>query len=301
MTLADLAKSLNAYERVDVSAFQRRARVLQVLWRQEQDLDPAERGSRLAAPAAEALKNFLTETVRDVVRTEVMDPLTSAGKLYARPRIFNDLLSSQPLCFNLFGELTRDLDLASAVIADMSNARFLEVCGIEFEYSPGRRKPRYLNDGSAFDVFIRCRNAAGEPCFIGVEVKYHENMRGRAGDHKVRYDEVASTMGCFRDDRLPLMQTPLQQIWRDHLLAGITRVEDGYSDSLFVMLYPRDNTAVQKATDGYRQQLARSDSFATWTLEDFVESLRRFSGAGWIDDFVDRYLAFGKIDDRLAG
>jgi hypothetical protein len=79
MTLADLAKSLNAYERVDVSAFQRRARVLQVLWRQEQDLDPAERGSRLAAPAAEALKNFLTETVRDVVRTEVMDPLTSAG------------------------------------------------------------------------------------------------------------------------------------------------------------------------------------------------------------------------------
>jgi hypothetical protein len=38
------------------------------------------------------------------------------AKLFAQPRIFDDLLSSQPLRFNLFGELTRDLALASRVM-----------------------------------------------------------------------------------------------------------------------------------------------------------------------------------------
>ena len=83
------------------------------------------------------------------------------GKLYGKPRIFNDLLSSQPLCFNLFGELTCDLPLASAVVNSMTDGRFKEVTKIDFEWSPGRRESRYLNDRSAFDVFLRCRTAAG--------------------------------------------------------------------------------------------------------------------------------------------
>ena len=32
---------------------------------------------------------------------------------------------------------------------------------VEFEYSPGRRKPDYLNDRSAFDVFLVCETAKG--------------------------------------------------------------------------------------------------------------------------------------------
>jgi hypothetical protein len=30
-------------------------------------------------------------------------------------------------------------------------------------------------------------------------------------------------------------------------------------------------------------------------------SLKQESGAKWIDDFIDRYLAFGKMDQRLGG
>jgi hypothetical protein len=39
------------------------------------------------------------------VRREVIHPGRDRSKLYGQPRIFNDLLSIQPLSFNLFAEL----------------------------------------------------------------------------------------------------------------------------------------------------------------------------------------------------
>ena len=310
MKLDQLAERLCVLERADMSIFQRRARVLQALWRQERGFGCGEHhgpkgsrplGSRLPMPwAQDTLANFLTDPVREVVRAEVIEVDDGEGKLYGKPRIFNDLLSSQPLCFNLFGELTCDLSLASAVMNSMTGGRFTEVTKIDFEWSPGRRDPRYLNDRSAFDVYLRCRSASGGKGFIGIEVKYHENLAGLAGGHKSEYDKVADKMGCFRENREPLLKSPLQQIWRDHLLAGVTRIEDGHEDGLFVTLYPKDNLDVANALSDYRAQLLSDGSFAAWTLEDFVGKLSSFSGASWIDAFTNRYLAFDKIERRLG-
>jgi hypothetical protein len=189
--------------------------------------------------------------------------------------------------------------LASKVIKTLTAGRFTEVTKIEFEYSPGRRDERYLNDRSAFDVFLRCKTSTGKEGFVGIEVKYHENLAGKAGDDKKEYSIIAKRMECFREDLKPLKQSPLQQIWRDHLLAGITRIVDKYDDGLFVTLYPKDNTHVSKALSAYRTHLTDADSFASWTLEDFVASLRSYSNAPWIAAFTDRYLSFDKIDKLL--
>jgi hypothetical protein len=107
-------------------------------------------------------------------------------------------------------------------------------------------------------------------------------------------------MECFNKDFETLKKSPMQQIWRDHLLAGITRVVDGYDDGLFVTLYPKDNLDVANALSDYRAQLSNEGSFTTWTLEDFIGHLRKRSDAEWIKMFVDRYLAFEKVDHRLA-
>lgn len=306
MTLNNVAKKFDVETSADISQFQRRARLLQSIWRMNQGLLAGDHrgttlGSRLRMPDAEAsLSNFITDGIREVVRAEVLDPVASKGKLYSKPRIFNDLLSSQPLCFNLFGELTRDLKLTSAVVSDMTAGRFAAVESIHFEYSPGRRDPLYLNDRSAFDVFIRCRNVSGLSSFIGIEVKYHEHLRSTCGEHKVRYDEVADMMKCFQGARSTFKTIPLQQIWRDHLLAGIMKKVDGYDDGLFVVLYPKDNLHVANAICDYRRQLVCDESFAAWTIEKFVSVLRKHTEAPWVDIFSDRYIAFDKIDKLLV-
>jgi hypothetical protein len=117
----DLLRSHHAFVKSD-NGFQRTVRLRQALWREKFDYPiglhrGVPLGTRLQMPDAKThLWNYLTDSIRDVVRAEVLDAAGGDGKLFGKPRIFDDLLSSQPLCFNLFGELKRDLALASRVM-----------------------------------------------------------------------------------------------------------------------------------------------------------------------------------------
>lgn len=301
--LDSLAHQYHAFVRSDGADFRQRARVLQSMWREARGYpiglhrgEPL--GSRLAMPwARETLSNYLTDSIRDVVRREVLDASLSAGKVYASPRIFNDLLSSQPLCFNLFAELQQDLALASAVFQVLTGGRIDQVMAIAFEYSPGRGDLRYTADKSAFDVYVAYETPAGKHGFAGVEVKYHENLQDAAARYRVRYDEVANAMGCFDEEARPyLLRQPLQQIWRDHLLAGAHLNADNFDDGFFAFLYPRDNLHCAQAIERYRACLTHEGSFVVWTLEDVVKVVRQQTGAGWPELVFDRYLSFEKLE-----
>ena len=291
------------------SAFQARLRELQSLWRTERGYPIGQHrdqplGSRLEMPLAEEqLLNYLTPTIRDLVRREVIEPEHNQRKLYSRPRIFDDLLSSQPLCFNLFGELAEDLNLATAVCRELWPERVSEVTAIEFEWSPGRADPRYLDNRSAFDVIVFHTTPAGGRGFVGIEVKYHEDLDVKPAAVRPRCLEVAGARRYGRTvfgEPVPdeLLAKPLQQIWLDHLLAlSMLQADDGFSDGLFVFLHPADNRPCSRAAARYASRLADASTFQPLTLEDVVTAIRRHTSAPWIDAFHDRYLSFDKLAD----
>ena len=292
----DLPRSHHAFVKSD-NPFQRAVRLRQALWREKRGYPiglhrGVPLGTRLLMPGAEEhLWNYLTDGIRDVVRAEVLDPRRSEGKLFARPRIFDDLLSSQPLCFNLFGELKRDLSLASRVLGRLAPSRVKTVHRIEFEYSPGRRDPRYTADRSAFDVYVEYESIGGKKGFLGIEVKYHENMNDALAPHRDRYDQVAQGMGCFHANHLPdLRMKPINQLWRDHMLAGSMLLADGRKEGTFVVLYPSENSHAAAAIQKYQACLADSSTFATWTLESFVAALAAEGAGGLPGELKDRYL-----------
>ena len=300
----EILERYDAWERrTDVCDFQWKLRLLQSHWRVQRDLPNAfhhgkRRGAELAMPEAQqTLVNYLTPTIRTVVRREVDGRDRSQGKLFKEPRIYNHLLSSQPLSFNLFGELAEDHELASCVLREMTGGRLARVTAIKFEWSPGRSNERYTNDGSAFDVYVKYEGPAGEPGFLGIEVKYHENLKSSTKDYRLRYDEVAAEMGCFREASLPTLRQagPLQQMWRDHLLSGSHRKSDGFADACFVMVYPELNTACSRAIDAYKGCLRSSDTFDAWTLENFVTCLAQHTEAEWVGLFRDRYLDLSRL------
>lgn len=275
--------------------FQREARLLQALWRERSALSIGEHrgrplGSRLAMPFAEAsLANYLTDGIRQVVRAEVLDSAASAGKLYARPRIFNDLLSSQPLCFNLFGELQRDLQLATRALRAL-DPDIKRVDAVRFEHSPGRGDPAYTGDRSAFDVFVEYTSTDDTSAFLGIEVKYHESLGDKAASHKPRYDEVADQMGCFDpSSRERLQCAPLQQIWRDHLLAGSLLAAGDFERGRFIFLYPSRNERCRAAVADYASTLTDTTTFGAWTLEAVVEAIGGATDEAWVRAFSDRY------------
>ena len=315
----------------DNKTFQERARLLQAVWRENQSLERASDnesspGCRLAMPNAEKyLTNFLTKNIQEVVRCELKEnkkrPKQDQG-FYAKPRIYNNLLSSQPLCFNLFGELKHaldlatkhDLDLATKVFGTLTDSRIERVEEIKFEYSPGREDPKYTGDKSAFDVYVLYKPRHGEKGFVGIEVKYHENPKKRTykkdpssqkyilvepeyyNNHGKRYDCIAHQMNCFQQTRLKDIQgQPIQQFWRDHLLVGAHQIVNQFDDAFFAIMYPKDNQVCEEAVFNYRDCLSNCESFRVWTMEDFVKCLRLYSSAGWIDNFYSRYLDFERL------
>ena len=269
-------------------------RLLQSLWREEKGLAAGEdkhgkNGALLAK--ADALENYLTPNIRTVV-----------NKRGFKHR--QNLLFSQVLCFNLFGELTCDRDLATCVLADMSKGRVARVRAIKFEFSPGRQDRRYTGDNTAFDVYIQYETRSGGKGFVGIEVKYHERLTtGRNEDFRRRgdrYNQIAEKMECFCDARLKCLQgTPLQQIWRDHLLIGAHKHTDEFEDAFFVLLYPKANCYYSQAVEDYRKCLCDASSFQSWTLDDLVQRLMTRSSAKWIQSFHHRYLDFSPVDEAL--
>jgi hypothetical protein len=168
------SKTFSAYYKPD-TAFSAHARLLQSKWRHKKGLPAASYGNFIEMDHAKSTKgNFLTENIKNLVEREILSS-RKLGALIGEPRIWVNTLSSQPLCFNLFGELALDLKLATNFFKEIFPGKIKTVTEIKFEYSPGRRSVHC--DSSAFDVFVVYENLLGKTCFIGIEVKYAESLR----------------------------------------------------------------------------------------------------------------------------
>lgn len=198
----------------------------------------------------------------------------------------------------MFGELQQDLLLATSVFQTLVPNRISTVSSIEFEYSPGRGDPKFTGDRSAFDVFVTYKTIDNKPGFIGIEVKYHENLKGEKAPHRQRYEEISHMMGCFtKEAHIQLQKQPLQQIWRDHLLAGSYLYNSNQEDGFFVFLYPKDNRYCSEAISDYQSFLTDQKTISAWTLEEIYIAIKKQTQDKWIDELYNRYLNFTKIDN----
>ncbi len=287
--------------------WQRRLRLLQARWREEMGLpigmqsgregtEPRALGSRIEAKEAErSYSNFLTDTIRKVVRATLeKEENEPQGKLIKKQRLLEDLLSSQPMCFNLFGELQADLGAATAWAKHLWPDRVDAVTRVEFEHSPGRRDERYLGNRTAFDVYLEHTVPGGGLGFIGIEAKYHEDLAEPPAETRARVLEVARGSGLFAEEALTtLAQPPLQQIWFDHLLAlSMLQADRGRwgDNGLFVFLHPAANEPSYRVVPEYQRNLKAHRTFQRMTLEECVGALQATVGAPWVHAFGRRYL-----------
>ncbi len=300
--------------------FRASARLLQSLWRERAGLkvgthtQPHGRrrtlGNRLAALPAAAGGNFLSPEIRHLARRE--QAYREPGAQIDAARLWGNLLSSMPLAFNLFGHLKLHPDVAERFVADLFPDLAGKVAQIQFEHSPAPGDPAFTADGTAFDAFITIRRPDGTKAFLAIEVKYAESMTEPPARHRPRYDDLSLTSNLFIDpDSADLRANPLQQLWREHMLA-LTLLSNGlYDDGRFILLAPRLNSDVQRAASRYRQHLAdpivnpdaagdtntpATVPFLNITLEDVAETLRQNPDAApFAQRFIDRYLDFTPV------
>lgn len=311
----ELLKRNNCFFEVD-PRFRKAARLLQVLWLKDHNIEPGihVRGadsdavimplhSNLSQSAARAGQNFLSPAIHAFVRRELI--MREEGAAIDEERLFGNALSSMPMSFNLFAPMALDLSLATAVFKQLLPDFVQEVKGFKFEHSPSReRKPgEWLEDATAFDIAIKVITPEGEHGTIFIETKYSEDMSGPAARLRNRYDEVSRQVALYRDPDSPMLRTlALEQLWREHMLAQLTVDRGLTSRAVFITIGPRLNHRVLAAFRAYENELIADDDrdtnrvpFQAFTLETVIDTLGDAGAADLARQLWARYCDFERV------
>ena len=260
-------------------------------------------------------KNFLTEDAFKHANERVEN--RQKYETIEKDRLFNNLLSSQPMAFNLFCPLRKMLtespETATRVIkAALPDYPIHEVTGVELEFIPGNYKD-LTGDKSAMDAIIKFKDKDGKDGFIAVETKYSENLGTNAaydkdekGDKKPREQSLKAIrqLKCFNPDvemRILEGKVKLTQIYRNFLLSetyGKWETLESYSIILAPKNHPSTDNEVNSLLSELREEY-KNNKIKKINLEDFVNAIIDYCPDAYrvvFKRFYDRYLNFGKLD-----
>lgn len=214
------------------------------------------------------------------------------GKIERR-RLHRNLLSSQPLCFNLFGYLREDpAELLPWVQALAPDA--VEVMRIELEWATSDTAV----GGSAFDAFVEYRRSDEKVAFIGIETKYAENLM--ASQRKPARDVYVletrpPTWKSGAAERLD--RNGLRQFWYNTLLALRLQKLGGYAEARSVVVALADDVKARAAVAAVARELEDERFHVFSPLETVVTSVE--GHPEWKAMFTDRYLNFSASGTTL--
>ncbi len=251
-------------------------------------------GNMLARQDGERGLNFLTPHIFAVAKRRL-----ALKKGTLEPfRLLCNLLSSQPMCFNLFGPLVDDAELATRLMQVLLPGEVQSVSKVFLEYAPEPAKD-YLNDLTAFDTFVAYQRPDGQPGFVGIETKLTEAFSPKVYTSKEYRHWFEQPGAPWPPDALPrLLESDVNQLWRDHLLAVAMKLapKSRYTSGKLMLVYhPLDQECVT-ALQTYQTLLRPADdSFIAMPLDEMV---RRWLAAvetpaqrQWLGEFSRRYLA----------
>lgn len=251
-------------------------------------------------------KNFLTEYAFNYAK----DRVTNRHKYETieSDRLFNNLLSSQPMAFNLFCPLKQMLvmcpEVASKVIrAALPDYPIHKVTEVDLEFIPEKYE-KLTGDKSAMDAIIRFEDEEGKDGFIAIETKYSENLGTNVASRREKSIECIKQLKCFSPDveqSIIAGNTALTQIYRNFLLSEMYGFYEGiqsYSIILAPNEHPTTNNELESLTnvlrDEYKNKIKKID------LENFVNIIINNSPNEYravFERFYDRYLNFDKLKD----
>jgi hypothetical protein len=161
-----------------------------------------------------------------------------------------------PLTLNLLAPWGHTPERPSSYLIELLPAFTGSAHQLLFEHSPGRGNPKFTGDHTAFDALIRYSDCHGRSGFVAFEIKYSESMREPMPELKSRHAELSAASGLFTDSAAAALRTnPLQQFWREHLLAHSMIANGLYDEGYLVTIAPALNYRVQDAAEAYQTHL----------------------------------------------
>lgn len=296
------------------NAFTKRARLLQSMYRveigEEEGFGPTRASKRkygnMISGGEVSGKNFLMketfEYAQDRVKSKKKEKRNE--ETIDEFRLFNNLLSSQPMAFNLFHPLMLLLkhDPAKVTLAMRSvfkNIPVFEVTEIRLEFIPTPIE-NYTKDKSAMDAYIKFVDRKGSKHIIAIETKYTDVLGVNEASHCEEQKQMLIDTGLFKAEFEELLKegkVKLTQIYRNLLLTEKYRIVEKLQDSYSVVLSPKEHPSTEKEISSVTKYLKPEYAYklSAVTLEDFVDAMIQYlpeSYARVYEKFRRRYLEF---------
>jgi hypothetical protein len=274
-----------------MTAFRQRMRYEQARWREARGYpigsqphvprpggpQPRPLGSRLPlAYAQETGANLVTRAALAAARTRTS--ATEPRQSFDYQRLWADLLSSEALAFNLFGDLAADHQLANRAVHAWWPDAPGRVSDVRFAHSPGRLDPAWLNSLREFDVAFGLEKPEGALGIVAVDVKLHERLKPETPkpENLWRTVAVAERSGVFAPGAIDSVKgrSELAVLWLEHLLmlSMLQHVSGQWTWGRYVIVHPAGNPDMVEACARYRSLLADESTFGSITIEELIDS-----------------------------
>ena len=124
----------------------------------------------------------------------------------------------------------------------------------------------------------RCGRASASPLPPHLRARRGTRLTEPLAELRPRYAELSETSGLFLDPAAEaLRMSPLQQLWREHMLAQSMLDARLYDRGYFILIAPALNYHAQDAAEAYQTHLCppadNKVRFVTVTLEDVIAVL----------------------------
>lgn len=223
--------------------------------------------------------NFISDAAFKFAKQKVLDKQINKQITIDEYRLFNNMLSSMPMCFNLFGDLREllltDQNEVSRVIKSMfKELNWIEkVTFIDVEFIPVPIS-NYTNDKSAFDAMILVEDEKGNKGLISIETKYTDLLGSNSSKDSTTKNEIIENNKIFDKELITkLKDKGYQQIHRNYLLTYIFAKKNKFKHFTNVIISPKDdNPSVKEIEQLKSHLLQKEDTIMKIQLEKIVES-----------------------------
>ncbi|MBM4167479.1 MAG: hypothetical protein FJ218_11260 [Ignavibacteria bacterium] len=313
---------------VSDNEFTRKARLLQSIYREDVLKERCGTGpfknsktqyGNMLAKGEETGSNFLSPFRLEILEyayKKIEEKKKNKHLTIDEFRLFNNMLSSMPLCFNLFVPLKTALSENEPFVREGFKKLFFDlpihkiVC-IDVEFI---RNPKYYtNDKSAFDAIVSFESENNRMWIIGIEVKYTDKLgkntsKGNSEKKQkknIKKIEVVKESKIFTQEAIESFEDSnhkFPQIERNVLLTEAYRLNHGITFSQSIILSPQEDTESKEEIEKFQKLLTDKSKLKRVTLENFVSTFQKFATnkyRSWLNEFNMRYLDFKLIEKYL--
>jgi len=228
-------------------------------------------------------KNFLSKEISEEVQLALNRQIELGSGIMETDRLYNNLLSSQPLAFNFFGFFRAKSGLALAFLKTI-RADIISVDDIVFEYAPESSQ-----DSSAFDFgfMVSTQTQKG---FIGFECKYTDTFSYQRSSSKIYYGDTGDKNHgnyhrLYKDnpDRFPddyysyVRDKNYNQLFRNELLGTLIKTELNIDFVYTGLFCHHDDMKTVAAGHLFQKKIGNGNDFILLAYADYFVRMQKLN------------------------